>query len=51
MKHLFCCIVLFIWIFFPGISIAQSTDIKLSKPDLTSGKPLMAVLNERSFSP
>ncbi|MBK6965535.1 MAG: SagB/ThcOx family dehydrogenase [Bacteroidales bacterium] len=48
MKHLFYCIILFSWINIPGVSIAQSTDILLLKPDLTSGKPLMAVLNERS---
>ncbi|NTW24954.1 MAG: SagB/ThcOx family dehydrogenase, partial [Lentimicrobium sp.] len=48
MKHFFYCIFLVSGIFIPGISIAQSADIQLSKPDLNSGKPLMAALNERS---
>jgi SagB-type dehydrogenase family enzyme len=48
MKHFFYCIFLVSGIFIPGISIAQSTDIELLKPDLNSGKPLMAALNERS---
>ncbi|PKP46996.1 MAG: nitroreductase [Bacteroidetes bacterium HGW-Bacteroidetes-11] len=34
--------------FISALSMAQSTDIILSKPDLNSGKPLMAALNDRS---
>lgn len=48
MKHFYNCIFLITGIFISGISIAQSTDIQLSKPDMTSGKLLMAALNERS---
>lgn len=34
--------------FISALSMAQSTDIILSKPDLNSGKPLMSALSERS---
>lgn len=47
-KNIFYSILLLTGLFIPGISIAQSTDIQLDKPDLNSGKPLMATLNERS---
>lgn len=48
MKNFFFSILLVSGILFPGISIAQSADIQLDKPDLNSGKPLMAALSERS---
>jgi hypothetical protein len=34
--------------FISALSMAQSTDIILSKPDLNSGKPLMSALSDRS---
>jgi SagB-type dehydrogenase family enzyme len=34
--------------FISALSMAQSTDIILSKPDLNSGKPLMSALKDRS---
>jgi SagB-type dehydrogenase family enzyme len=46
-KNIFYSILL-TGILIPGISIAQSADIQLEKPDLNSGKPLMAALSERS---
>jgi len=39
---------LFSGILIPGNLAAQQADIQLMKPDLTSGKPLMLALNERS---
>jgi len=47
-KNLFYSILLLTGVLIRGISIAQSADIQLDKPDLNSGKPLMAVLSERS---
>jgi SagB-type dehydrogenase family enzyme len=47
-KNIFYSILFITGILFPGILIAQSTDIQLEKPDLNSGKPLMAALSERS---
>jgi SagB-type dehydrogenase family enzyme len=41
--------ILTLWVLFiPGSSFAQNADIQLSKPDISSGKPLMTALNERS---
>ncbi|MFH1120186.1 MAG: SagB/ThcOx family dehydrogenase [Bacteroidota bacterium] len=48
MNHLFFYISLFSGFFISGILNAQQADITLSKPDLNSGKPFMAALNERS---
>ncbi|KAF0198433.1 MAG: nitroreductase [Bacteroidetes bacterium] len=41
--------ILTLWVLFiPVSSFAQNADIQLSKPDISSGKPLMTALNERS---
>ncbi|MBK9356124.1 MAG: SagB/ThcOx family dehydrogenase [Bacteroidales bacterium] len=48
MKKFFLSILTLLILMFPAICPAQETDIQLSKPDMSSGKLLMTVLNERS---
>ncbi|MBW6491447.1 MAG: SagB/ThcOx family dehydrogenase [Lentimicrobium sp.] len=48
MKSLIFSILLFMGLIITQTSNGQNTEIILAKPDLNSGKPLMAALNERS---